>query len=133
MTVLIVSESYFGNTLTVTKAIASGLSQNLSPGAVTILRPGGAPRELPAEVELLLVGAPTHEFSMPKAQSRKQAAEKGATDGDSIGIREWLQQVTPSGELRVLTFDTSVKMRLTPGSASKAACRSGGATASFCR
>jgi len=61
---------------------------------------------------------------MPKAQSRKQAVEKGATDGDSVGIREWLQQVTPSADLRVLTFDTSIKMKLVTGSASKAAFKS---------
>jgi flavodoxin len=124
MTVLIVSESYFGNTLTVTEAIASGLSHHLGPDTVTIVRPGGAPHELPPEVDLLLVGAPTHEFSMPKAQSRKQAAEKGATDGDRVGIREWLEQVTASGDLRVLTFDTSIKSRFTPGTASKAAFKS---------
>jgi len=47
-----------------------------------------------------------------------------ATDGDSVGIREWLQQVTPSRDLRVLTFDTSIKMKLMPGSASKAAFKS---------
>jgi len=98
VTVLIVSESYFGNTLTVTEAIASGIADHLGPDAVTILRPGGAPHELPPEVDLLLVGAPTHEFSMPKAQSRRQAVEKGATDGDSVGVREWLQNLTPRGD-----------------------------------
>lgn len=121
MTVLIVAESYFGNTLTVTRAIASGLAQPLGLEAVTVVRPSEAPHELPAEVDLLLVGAPTHEFSMPKEQSRKQAAEKGATRDHSIGVREWLQQVTPRADLRVVTFDTSVKMKFMPGSASKAA------------
>jgi len=124
VTVLIVSESYFGNTLTVTEAIASGIADHLGPDAVTILRPGGAPHELPPEVDLLLVGAPTHEFSMPKAQSRRQAVEKGATDGDSVGVREWLQNLTPRGDLRVLTFDTSIRMKFMPGSASKAAFKS---------
>lgn len=70
---------------------------------------------------MLLVGAPTHEFSMPKEQSRKRAAEKGATRHDSVGVREWLEQVSPRPDLRVVTFDTSVKMRFMPGSATKAA------------
>ena len=121
MTVLIVAESYFGNTLTVTQAIASGLDQPLGLAAVTVVRPSEAPHVLPPEVDLLLVGAPTHEFSMPKKQSRKQAAEKGATSEHSIGVREWLQQVAPRADLRVVTFDTSVKMKFMPGSASKAA------------
>lgn len=121
MTVLIVSESYFGNTLTVTKAIAAGLIQALDTCPVTVLRPHEAPRDIPSEVDLLLVGAPTHEFSMPKAQTRKQAVEKGANGGDSVGVREWIAQVTPRGDLRVVTFDTSIKTKFTPGSASKAA------------
>jgi flavodoxin len=124
VTVLIVSESYFGNTRTVAQAITSGLAHELGPDAVTVLRPGGAPHELPPELDLLLVGAPTHEFSMPKAQSRRQAAEKGATDGDTVGVREWLQKITPRGDLRVLTFDTSIRMKFMPGSASKAAFKS---------
>ena len=83
MTVLIVTESYFGTTLTVTQAIASGLVQALGQGHVAVLRPSEAPVDLPPDVNLLLVGAPTHGFSMPKEQTRKQAAEKGATGGDS--------------------------------------------------
>jgi hypothetical protein len=123
MTVLVVAESYFGNTLTITQAIASGLARPLGLDTITVVRPCQAPHELPPDVDLLLVGAPTHEFSLPKAQSRKQAGEKGATAGDSVGVREWLQQVTPRADLRVVTFDTSIRMRLMPGSASKAAFR----------
>lgn len=111
MTVLIVTESYFGNTLTVTQAIASGLVQALGQGHVTVLRPSEAPVDLPPDVNLLRVGAPTHDFSMPKEQTRKQAAEKGATGGDSVGVREWIAQVTPRSDLRVLTFDTSLKAK----------------------
>lgn len=121
MTVLIVTESYFGNTLTITQAIASGLVQALGQGHVAVLRPSEAPVDLPPDVNLLLVGAPTHDFSMPKEQTHKQAAEKGATGGDSVGVREWIAQVTPRGDLSVLTFDTSLKAKFTPGSASKAA------------
>lgn len=87
MTVLIVAESYFGNTLTVTQAIAFSLAQALGQCHVTVLRPIEAPVDLPPDVNLLLVGAPTHDFSMPKGQTRKQAAEKGATSGDSVGVR----------------------------------------------
>jgi flavorubredoxin len=121
MTVLIVVESSFGNTLIVARAIASGLAQPLGEGEVTVIRPQEAPRELPSDVSLLLVGAPTHEFSMPKEASRKTAAEKGATIEGSVGVREWIEEITPRAGLRVVTFDTSVKMKFMPGSASKAA------------
>ena len=121
MTVLMVSESYFGNTLTVAKAIAAGLGQARGQEPVAVVGAREALHEIGSDVDLLLVGAPTHEFSMPKAQSRKQAAEKGATGGESVGIREWIEQVTPRADLRVVTFDTSLKTKFTPGSASKAA------------
>ena len=129
MTVLIVAESCFGNTLTVANAIATGLSGPLGPGVVTVVRPSEAPHELPAGVDLPLVGAPTHQFSMPTQNSQKQATTKGATGSERVGIREWLERVVPQADLRVVTFDTSVRMKFTPGSASKAAfkaCRKRG-------
>ncbi|MEV0431516.1 flavodoxin/nitric oxide synthase [Micromonospora sp. NPDC050495] len=121
MTVLIVAESYFGNTRTVAQTIASGLARSLGAGAVTVVRPGEAPHELGTDIDLLLVGAPTHDYSMPKAQTRIQAAKKGATVKDGIGIQEWIGRVTPRADLRVVTFDTSLEMRFALGSASKAA------------
>lgn len=121
MTVLIVAESYFGNTRTVAQAIASGLTRFLGPNAVTLVRPDEAPLELRSGIDLLLVGAPTHDFSMPKEQSRSQAAKKGATGNHGIGLQEWIGQMTPRADLRVVTFDTSIEMRFTLGSASKAA------------
>lgn len=121
MNVLIVAESCFGNTRTVASAIASGLSRSLGAEAVTVVRPGQASDELSPDLGLLLVGAPTHEFSLPKEQTRSQAADKGATLDDGIGVREWIGQVHPRADLRVVTFDTSIEMRFSMGSASKAA------------
>ena len=121
--VLIVAESCFGNTLTVTRAIAAGLSEDPGGETVTIVRPSGAPRDLPPDLDLLLVGAPTHDFSMPKEQTRKQAAAKGATGDGATGVREWIELVTVRADLRVVTFDTSVSMKFVPGSASKAAAK----------
>ncbi|MBC6461811.1 flavodoxin family protein [Actinomadura sp. HBU206391] len=123
MNILIVAESCFGNTLTVARAVGSGLARALGEESITVLRPGEAPRELRSDIGLLLVGAPTHGFSMPRRQSREQAAEKGATGSDSVGVREWIAQVTAREDLRAVTFDTSVKMRFSPGSASKSAAK----------
>lgn len=123
MSVLIVVESAFGNTLTVAQAVAAGLSETDAAGPVTVVRPGEAPGEIPAEVRLLVVGAPTHEYSLPKEQTRQQAVKLGAAAGDSTGVREWIQRVAARPDLRVATFDTSVRSRFSFGSASKAAAK----------
>jgi flavodoxin len=123
MTVLIVTESSFGNTLAIAEVIASGIARTRGGDAVRVVRPGDAPHDLPPDVDLLLVGAPTHEFSMPKQQSREQAVAKGAKVADSVGVREWIDLVTPRPDLRVVTFDTSVKSWFSLGSASKAAAK----------
>lgn len=119
---MIVVESCFGNTPTVAQAIAAGLARTLGQDAVTVVRSGEAPHELPAGVDLLLVDAPTDDYSIPKEATRGQAVEKGATGYDRVGIREWIERVTRAG-LRVVTFDTSIKTRFMLGSASKAAAK----------
>ncbi|MER7311753.1 MULTISPECIES: flavodoxin family protein [Streptomyces] len=121
MSVLIVAESYFGNTRVVARSIASGLTKALGPQAVTLTRPGEAPRELDSDVTLLLVGAPTHDYSLPKERTREQAAAKGATEQGGGGVQEWIAQLAPRADLRAVTFDTSLEMRFTLGSASKSA------------
>ncbi|HLL32321.1 MAG TPA: flavodoxin family protein [Streptomyces sp.] len=123
MTVLIVVESCFGNTLAVARAIASGLRRSLGPDTVTVVRPAEAPLDIPAGTGLLLVGAPTHDYSLPKEQTRGQAARKGAAVDDGIGVREWIARVAPRADLRTVTFDTSLEMRFSLGSASKSACK----------
>ncbi|WP_327004436.1 hypothetical protein OHA72_56970 [Dactylosporangium sp. NBC_01737] len=123
MSVLIVVESAFGNTLIVAQAVAAGLNETSAAGLVTVVRPGAAPAEIPAGLRLLVVGAPTHEYSLPKDQTRQQAAKLGAVGGDGTGIREWIARVAPRPDLRVATFDTSVRSRFSFGSASKAAVK----------
>jgi flavodoxin len=123
MSVLIVVESAFGNTLTVAQAVAAGITETAAPAAVRVVRPGEAPGEIPAEVRLLVVGAPTHEYSLPKTQTRRQAVHLGATEVEDTGLREWIERVTPRPDLRVATFDTSVRSRFSFGSAAKAAAK----------
>lgn len=116
MKVLIVVESYFGNTWEAARTLAAALA----PHTATVLRTTEAPREIPPEVDLLLVGAPTHDFSLPSAGTRKQAVAKGGT-GEGPGVREWIAALTPR-DLPVHTFDTSFEKRLS-GSAARAAAR----------
>jgi hypothetical protein len=120
MSVLIVVESLFGNTMTVARAVAAGLTSGGSE--VTLLRCADAPADIPAEVSLLLAGAPTHNLHLPSRSSRTQAAARGAAQGDAVGLAEWINTVKPRPDLRVVTFDTTVGGAFA-GSAAKAAAK----------
>ena len=118
MSALVVVESMWGNTREVAEAVAQGLG-----GDVAVVDVGQAPTTVPDDVELLVIGGPTHAFSMSRSGTRQSAADNGAQVGhDTSGIREWLEAVPPSERLEVATFDTRVtKVKHLPGSAAKAA------------
>jgi hypothetical protein len=118
MGALVVFESMWGNTRTVAEAVARGLGEE-----TVIVNVDQTPSRLPADIHLLVLGGPTHAFSMSRATTRHDAVERGATEGqETSGIREWLDAVPPSDRLDVATFDTRVaKVRRLPGSAAKAA------------
>lgn len=121
MSTLVVYESMWGNTREIAEAVGRGL------GAGTpVLDVAEAPPLLPPDVDLLVVGGPTHAFSMSRGSTRKDAVQKGAEPGhEARGIREWLDEQPPSDHVDVATFDTRVaKVRKLPGSAAKAAGRS---------
>ena len=118
MTTLVVHESMFGNTRTVARAISPDL-----PGTVEVVDVVDAPTPLPPHVDLLVVGGPTHAFSMSRAGTRRDAvAQGGDPDHEFRGIREWLAGLPPSPDVAVAMFDTRVgKVRHLPGSAARAA------------
>lgn len=120
MTTLVVHESMFGNTRTVAQAIAAAL-----PGPVVTVDVADAPSPLPAHVNLLIVGGPTHAFSMSRSSTRNDAVAQGAPRDDATrGIREWLTSLPPTPHVAVATFDTRVgKVRRLPGSAARSASR----------
>jgi hypothetical protein len=76
-----------------------------------------------AAVGLLVVGGPTHAFSMSRASTREDAVRKGAPVGhEGRGMREWLAGLAPRDDLAIATFDTKVtKVRRLPGSAARKA------------
>jgi len=119
--VLVVYESMFGNTREIAKAVADGLSE---AGTVDVVEVGSAPTVLPEDVDLLVVGAPTHAFGMSRPATRKSAADQAVGDlvSTGIGVREWLDELRPvDPTTTVSAFDTRVKIAMMPGSAARRA------------
>lgn len=122
MKALVVYESMWGNTGKVAEAVAEGLRGHLE---VEVVDAAHAPAPLLALVDLLVVGGPTHAFSMSRGSTREDAVRQGATGTAGDGIREWIDKLHsgPHSEM-VATFDTRVgKVRHLPGSAAKAAAK----------
>jgi hypothetical protein len=123
MKALVVYESMFGNTQKVAEAVAAGLRHHME----VQLRPvNRAPAPQLGVVDLVVVGGPTHAFSMTRESTRGDAVKQGAVAPDvSTGIREWIDRLHPGPHSEVLaTFDTRVaKVRHLPGSAAKAAAK----------
>jgi hypothetical protein len=120
MRVVVVVESHWGNTEQVAERIAEGLREG-GVGEVELLAPQHAPPVVPEDTGLLLVGGPTHAFSMTREKTRADAHQRGATSPVGPGIRDWVDASEPVPGLAVRTFDTRV--RHVPGSAAKSAAK----------
>jgi len=120
---LVVYESMFGNTEQVARAIAEGLA--LDHVTVTVKEVGEAPVDAPLDVDLLVVGAPTHAFSLSRPGTRADAVRQGAHESrQGRGLREWLSAVSGPERLGVAVFDTRVsKVRRLPAAAGPKAAK----------
>jgi hypothetical protein len=124
MTILPVFESMFGNSERVARAVAAGLATRHE---VVVREAGSSTVEgVPGDVDLLVVGGPTHAFSMTRASTREEAIRQGARGGrPDRGLREWLEDLPADlDHLPAVTFDTRVsRARRLPGSAARSAAR----------
>lgn len=122
MDVLVIYETMFGNTGKIARAIAEGLSGGAQVTVTDVL---DAPAEVPPQVDVVVVGGPTHAFSMSRASTRRDAVQRGAAGTDlGGGIRDWLEGLAQGGHPQSLAaFDTRVDFPLLPGAASRAASR----------
>jgi hypothetical protein len=120
MTAVVVFESMFGNTQQIANAVTEGLSRHLPVEQVEV---GTAPMII-GDVELLVVGGPTHAFRLSRPGTRQSAAQQ-AEDGlvsRSMGLREWLDTLPKgSSHVAVAAFDTRISKPRLPGSAAAAA------------
>ena len=123
MRALVVYESMFGNTEEIARAVAEGLAETLD---VDIHEVRTAPEPGAHPTDLVVVGGPTHAFSLSRPSTRGEAIEKGATHGSrEMGLREWIGRLEGGVHReRVATFDTRAeKVRHLPGSAARKATR----------
>lgn len=119
---LVVYESMFGNTYAVAEAVAEGLGTALD---VTLVEVSHAPQAVSDDVDLVVVGGPTHAFSMSRPSTRRSASDQGADPeaAQHDGIREWIGGVMAPEGLLTTAFDTKVLKPHLPGSAAKSAGR----------
>lgn len=124
MHALVVYESMFGNTKAIALAIAEGIR---GTGEVESLEVSDAPSVLPADVDLLVVGGPTHAHGMTSPRSRITAADRAGIRlvSRGSGIREWLDGLVPGpSNVVAAAFDTRIKgIELITGSAAKGATK----------
>jgi hypothetical protein len=122
MEALVIYETMFGNTRRIAEAIGTGLAGH---GGVVVANVVDAPQEVPPQVDLLVLGGPTHAFSMSREATRKDAVQRGADpDAATRGIREWLEGLTEGGHRQAFAaFDTRVDMPLVAGAASRKASK----------
>lgn len=109
LSALVVHESMFGNTERIAEAVVRGLRKN---GFEAHAVPSGSLAATgPIRVDLLVLGAPTHAFSLSRPQTRADAVRQGApAHRAEAGLRDWIALATPQkvGTDRVVVFDTRV-------------------------
>ncbi|MBJ8341298.1 flavodoxin family protein [Antrihabitans sp. YC3-6] len=124
MRALVVFESMFGNTEQIALAVADGLQ---SAYDVDVLNVDEAPPAIPSDIDLLVVGAPTHAFGLSRRQTRSDAATR--TQGETVtkykSVRDWLTSTSRSqNRVYAAAFGTHAdKARLLPGSAARGAAK----------
>ena len=108
MNTLVVYESIYGNTRAIAEAVAEGM------GDADVVSVPSAPADL-ADVDLLVVGGPTHMHGLATNRSREMAAEGGHEDRETHvepdategpGLRTWLADLPDRDAGRAATFDT---------------------------
>lgn len=123
MRALLIYESMFGCTQAVAEAVAEGLAAG--GFEVETHEVGQAPPGVASDVDLLVVGAPTHAFSLSRPSTRGDAVRQGARpEAARTGLREWLTALDGDSHGPAAAFDTRVtKVRNLPKAASTRAAR----------
>jgi Flavodoxin domain len=117
MRVAIVYESMYGNTRQIAEAIALGVTQIVASAAVEVVPVHEAAASLAADADLMIVGGPTHAWSMSRPRTRNAAVDAAGRPGSCVnvepdaggsGMREWLSTLD-AVPAAVAAFDTRRK------------------------
>jgi len=118
---LVVCESLYGNTEAVAHAIAEGLSRY---GEVAILTPDAADPEEVRATDLLVVGAPTHAWGLPRTSSWDTGKPETVRRGAGRLVRDWLIDVSTGDGRPAAAFATRLdKPSMVTGSAARGIAR----------
>lgn len=120
MKALILYESYFGNTRRIAETVAAGVADRGVDTHITAIE--NAPETVPADVDILILGAPTHNRHLPSPKSREKALAAGAQTSEQ-GVAEWLAAAELNSEPYAAIFDTSTGKNWLSGSAAKHAAK----------
>lgn len=119
MRALVVVESMYGNTARIAAQVRDGLAETWDADLCSV--DDRLPRAL-SEYGLLVLGGPTHAFSMSTAPSREEALKRVEGAGEAgLGIREWLPQLGTDFTGQIAVFDT--RMARFGGSAARSMAR----------
>jgi hypothetical protein len=123
---VVVHESMYGNTRAIAEAIVEGLSTHLRARAVPVAQADALDLR---QVDLLVVGGPTHAWTMSRPGTRRSAVEQAAKPDSGLvlepaaagnGVREWLASLRQV-PARAAAFDTRMRAPLgLSGSAARA-------------
>lgn len=122
MKALVVYESMYGNTAEIAMAIGRGLQMG---GAEIVVAPvDDVEAARASEVDLFVVGGPTHAHGMSRPATREQALRDGKnkyedpTEGS--GLRVWMDGLPDGRGTTAAAFDTRMKgPKMLTGSAAK--------------
>lgn len=128
MQVVIVYESFFGNTRHVAEAIAEGMHEAASEALVTCVPVTEADAELVRGADLLVVGGPTHRHGMSSSISRRIARRTDSAKEEAgalavqaksgLGLRELIRALPRvPWSTRAASFDTRGETRGVGGAA----------------
>lgn len=121
MKALVVYESMFGNTRAVAEAVAAGLGEYAE---VTLTNVDDVASSSVTDADLIVVGGPTHAFSMSRAKTRSDAASRRQSLITQTGSLRDLLQHLPTATDHYAVFGTkSATPRWLPGSAARSAAK----------
>jgi hypothetical protein len=121
---LVIFESMYGNTAHIAQAIGRGLQEH---GMATRVVGVGDVEPESVDVDLLVVGGPTHAHGMSREATRTTARkdEKNSYEQPTVGpgLRDWLDRL-PAGTRAAAAFDTRIDASpVLTGSAAKGIAR----------